>query len=341
MKKIFNNKMTQFITATSLLVGVVIAGFPLAAHAESGSISLVSSSNSVTVGTTFDVTVNASTDAAVSTVQSKISYNASAVSLQGIDYTGSPFVNSLPDSSSGNGSIFISRFTVPPFPTGNVMVAKLTFKALSDTGNAGITSDKNASGLYSGSTGQNILSSSGNVTVNLVGIPPSGGGGSTGGSNTSGGGTSSGGSSNGGSNTSNGGSTSGGGGSTGGSVPGSDDSGSLNGGAVGTQAPTGSINGTPDANTEVVSKKKGVDGLSIAQYKKQATIGVTAAIFLGGIAYLAFYLSKRNMLPFNHAKASETPGAVIFDGSTHHSEPPKPVEPPSNIIRPNDHDPKV
>ncbi len=318
MKKILNSKITRLFAVTGLLLGLFGAGFPLPVHAETASIALVPNSTSVTVGTTFEVTVNATSDSPVSTVQSKITYNATAVSMQSIDYAGSPFTTSLPDSATNNGSIFISRFTVPPFPTNNIFIAKITFKALKDTGDAGLASDKNASGLYSGNTSQNILTSSGSATVNLVGIPL----------------------------TNNGGGGSGGGTSNPKTAPTTTTPSTI---TPSTTTPTttntnpvtypaGSITGTPDENTAVIAKKKGVDGLSIAQYRKQATIGVTVAIFLGGVAYLGFYLNKRNMLPFRRSGIVETPGSVVFDGSTHHRPSPHaPVEPPSNIIKPTEH----
>lgn len=153
-----------------ILVSVVLARIVYSAYAATGSLTLTSNANTVAQGNGFTLTLTANTDAAITIAQAKVTFDPSQVSYQGVDYSGSPFVNDSPEAGSGNGYVVVSRFkTGQPYPSGSNVVAKLSFKALADSGNASISVTKNGSALFAAADASDILSSVNTATISLQG----------------------------------------------------------------------------------------------------------------------------------------------------------------------------
>ena len=336
-------KFPKMLALSAVMLSFLLVHYLTLVSAATGTIALSSNASSVVINNQFVVTVTANTDEGVSVAEAKVVYNKAAVSVVGVDYAGSPFDNRTPAANpSGDGFVYLSSFTAAATPpSGSNLIGKITFKAIKDVGDAGISTVKADSGLYN--TGGNILTSAGSVAVALKPVPTtpptnnptsppaSGGGAST---------------------------TSGSSGMSGGSLPAtvsdgniSSDTGSretasdtpgLEDGSVGTQPPEGSISEPLMGDNEIITKKSGVDGLSIEQYRKQATIGITAAILLGGAGYVFFFLRKKNSF-LHHKPSVAGANAVVFDGNKHSGPSQPPVTPsqpttPSNIITPQHKD---
>lgn len=304
------------VAASALLVTQLSPAF-----ADTGNITMSSSAPSVVFGNTFTVTINATTDAPIMVAQAKVLYNPAVVSLQGApDFSGSPLTNSTPDEGGGSGTYLISRFKAgTPYPSGNMVLAKLTFKSIKDTGDAGISVSKSGSVLYMYNPGGNpvdILGTTGSVSVSMQPVPvtPTGGGSGGGGSTpaTNGGGSSA--------------APSGGesGGSAAPSGGGSSPDPSFDGLQVGTQG--GSVTDPPVVEDEAQS---GVNGLSIERYRRHATIGIGLAALLGGAGYIIYALQKRGSLSFltRSSSGTHTPAnnAVVYDSTKQHSSTPTPA----------------
>ncbi len=322
------HKLPKILIIVGVLLSVLLTHFLSFASAETGTIALSSSASSVTVGNTFVVTVTANTDAAVTIAQSRLTYNPGAVVVENVDYAGSPFNNDTPDASSGSGYVLMSRYKgAPPFPNGSSLVAKITFRAIKDSGDAGISTVKADSALYSASTATDILSSTGGVSVALKAVPtapPTENPTSPDPKDTTPGATTP------------APTNTGDGGGDGTTTTPADGTTTLPDGTVGTQP--GSISDPLEGPTEVIAKKSGVDGLSITKYRS-ATIGVTVAILIGAAAYGFFFLKKRGTFA-HHVPSPESANAVVFNGQEHIAPAASPIKPttPSNIITPQNKD---
>jgi hypothetical protein len=114
----------------------------------------------------------------VNAVEADISYPTALVSFVSISYTGTAFGYNV-QSSGGSGAVNIATglncsTTCPAAPTGDQLVATITFKALTSSGAAALAFTTGTS-LVSASTNQNLLSSlaaTGGATVNVDATAP-------------------------------------------------------------------------------------------------------------------------------------------------------------------------
>lgn len=169
-KKLTLTKRKKIVIGLLVLLSAVLSVVLYSISAASGQLRLASSANSVVQGKTFTVDVNVSSDAPINVGHSKVTYNASALSLQGINYSGTPFTTDSPEAANGSGFVTVSRYKLgEPYPSGNFKLATLTFKANS-TGNTAINISQAESYLYD-SQAANALTSVSGVTVSLTKPP--------------------------------------------------------------------------------------------------------------------------------------------------------------------------
>ncbi len=161
----------QKIVALLAIIAFAVVGTVIALRifaASPAQLSLSSSAPSVNSGDTFTVTVSANTSEPITIAQAHLTFDPTKVSYVSTDYTGSPLVSDTPDITSGSGFVMLSRFTTPPYPTGNVLVARVTFRALATSGVMPITLDQSKSSLYSESDASNILASVSGTSVSIT-----------------------------------------------------------------------------------------------------------------------------------------------------------------------------
>jgi cytoskeletal protein RodZ len=100
----------------------------------------------------------------VNALQVNLSYPQEKLSFIKVDGSGSAFTLDA-QSSGGNGTVKIARGNIKPI-SGRLLVAKVQFKALDDSGNATVTFDK-SSVLISSTTNKNILGKTDGATYTL------------------------------------------------------------------------------------------------------------------------------------------------------------------------------
>ena len=161
-------KLSPVKLASIVLVSSLMAWIVYAASAATGSITAASDKTSVTQNDTFTVTVTETSDTQVSVVNAKVTFDPSKVTMQSIDYTGSPFTTNGPESAVGSGFVTVNRFLLDgQFPTGSNVVAKIVFKATASSGSAAIGVDKASSMLVSYNNPADILSTVTGTSVSL------------------------------------------------------------------------------------------------------------------------------------------------------------------------------
>lgn len=173
-------KLVKRIVAASggvVFLAAAIFAYATPVSAESGTLSLSPNKTSVVQGNTFAVSLRANTDAPITIAQARIVFNASAVSFQSISYDGSPLGSDVPGYGLSSGSFDVARFKFPDsldnpnYPSGDIFIATLTFKALGNSGYAGLSVDQSSSALYGANSGGNILTSVSSSDVALQPIP--------------------------------------------------------------------------------------------------------------------------------------------------------------------------
>lgn len=100
--------------------------------------------------------------------QARVTYDQTKLSFRSISYSGSPLTTDTPDTRGGNGYYLVSRFkTGQPYPSGNFVLARITFEALEDSGSASLGIATGTSLVFDEATSSNILGSLTGVSVNL------------------------------------------------------------------------------------------------------------------------------------------------------------------------------
>lgn len=125
------------------------------------SLDLTATPAQVSNGGTVTVALNINTGTILTDgTQTVLTYDPTKLTYVGIAYDGSPLTSSAPDFSATNGRISLTRYTsTPPGPSGNILVANITFTALSSTGSTTVTIDKASSYVSDHSRdGANVLS---------------------------------------------------------------------------------------------------------------------------------------------------------------------------------------
>lgn len=169
MKKHKKLSIKTIIAALSVLVLL----YPATVHAAPVSLSLSSTASSVQKDAQFAVTVNVGTTGSVIDALARVTYDSSKLSVVGVaDYTSSPLLTDGPSGGSGNGYYTVDR-TVSPgsttYPTGSFTIARLTFRALGDSGTTTVgisASDSSVGDANDPANAHAPLSASG-VTINL------------------------------------------------------------------------------------------------------------------------------------------------------------------------------
>lgn len=148
--------------------------------AGSASLDIASSSKTAQQSDLFTLSVTAKAGTSrISTARAYITFNKSLVQYSSIDYTGSPLNTGIAgDPVVGDGSIQFDRYNLDNPPSGDVLVAKVTFKAVA-TGSAAFAVDTAQSLVteyVSGQAPQNILNDATGTSVTITAAPTTGGG---------------------------------------------------------------------------------------------------------------------------------------------------------------------
>lgn len=131
-----------------------------------------------TVQTGSNVTITITTNAGTSQVltdQLRVTFDSSKLQYVSVDYTGSPLDTDAPDAGIGTNYFQISRYTLNPKPTGNFILAKLTFKALATTGTTSLAYDATNSSVYvqEDNGAANALATVTGTSLTFDGVAPS------------------------------------------------------------------------------------------------------------------------------------------------------------------------
>lgn len=179
MSKTKKNKknLNLFVGAIIVFVSAILAQVLFSAFAASGTLNLSSNKSSIVQGESVAITLRASVDSEASIAQARVTFNASQLQFQSVSYSGSPFGSDTPDAQTGSGFVQVSRFTPPPFPSGNIYIATINFTALQSSGSASLSIDTGSSAIYAASDASNILTGTSGTVVALQssggGTPPS------------------------------------------------------------------------------------------------------------------------------------------------------------------------
>lgn len=164
-----------------IVISAVLTQILFSAFAASNNLTLSASKQTLSAGESTTVTLNAATDREITIAQAQVTYDTSQLQLTNVNYANSPLNTDSPDASSGNGVRTISRYKAgPPYPTGSIFIAQLTFKALVNTGSSNISINQGNSALFSAEDASNILASVSGANINF-GSTSTGGGSSGGG----------------------------------------------------------------------------------------------------------------------------------------------------------------
>lgn len=163
------NSVNLLGVAVIVIIAAVLTQVLFSAFAATGTLSLAANKQSVKQGEEVAVTVRANADAEASVVQARVTFDPAQLQYVTVSYNGSPFDTQSPDFAVGSGFVQVSRFKFPPppYPSGDIYVATITFRALQSSGTAGINIDQGSSVIYAASDASNILSSVTGTSVAL------------------------------------------------------------------------------------------------------------------------------------------------------------------------------
>lgn len=150
--------------ATWLVAGIFAAG---------PRVTLSSSESSVKKNQSFDVTVGIDAGTTELTIgQVYVTYDPSQVSFVSTDYSSSSFNTASPENDSGSGFVKMSRYQFPPpYPSGDMVVGKIRFTSLVDSGDIVIgvdTSSDNTTFLGSAENGSDVTSGADTLTISAI-----------------------------------------------------------------------------------------------------------------------------------------------------------------------------
>lgn len=171
------NSGSRLISTLGFLV--VVMAWPSASQAANGvNLSITPASAAATQANNFTVTLQVNTGGVpITLVQACVAYDKTMLSFVSIDNAGSVLNNETPADPStdcASTDLQIGRYkTGSPYPSGIVVVAKITFKALKSNGIATISIPGAKSIVFDDSaSGINILSSTTKSDITLLAIPP-------------------------------------------------------------------------------------------------------------------------------------------------------------------------
>lgn len=140
MKKTTNNSKNNKLKLIVLIVFALIGTFVLTRiFAEGTNVRLTSASSTVEKGKTFSVTIRANTGSTGVTVgQAHLVFNPAQLEYVSVNTDNSSFSNVSPENKSGSGFVKVSRFSLPPFPSGDLILGTVNFKMLAESGSVNI-----------------------------------------------------------------------------------------------------------------------------------------------------------------------------------------------------------
>ena len=158
----------QFVSVVFLLIGVIGLA-PVAVFAAPNS--MTASGPAIVSSDAQSITVSIDSDLGsvpVPVVDAYVTFDPTKLEYIGINYAGSPFTADTIDAASGSNYVKISRYaTVQPYPTGNALLAKITFRPKVNSGSTQIGFDKPQSGLFI-ETGDDVLVSTVSFTITFT-----------------------------------------------------------------------------------------------------------------------------------------------------------------------------
>ena len=137
-------KSTKFRTVALVLIIGIIGTVVLARiFAAGASANLSANVTSVEKNQTFEVTAKVSSDGTKLTIgQVYLTYDPSKVAYVSTDFSSSSFNTTSPENGTGSGFVRLSRYQFPPpYPSGELIVGKVMFRALVDSGTIDIGID--------------------------------------------------------------------------------------------------------------------------------------------------------------------------------------------------------
>ncbi len=123
-----------------VLVSTFMAWIVYGASAATGGLTLSTDKTTVNQGSEVNVAVSAfSANDPITTALVALNFDSSKLEFVQIDYTGSPLTLQPEGLVVANGRVTFSRFQAEPQPSGNVFIAKITFKAKVASGSTSIS----------------------------------------------------------------------------------------------------------------------------------------------------------------------------------------------------------
>ncbi|MCA9343088.1 hypothetical protein KC950_03710 [Candidatus Saccharibacteria bacterium] len=156
--------------AVIVVIAAVLTQVLFSAFAAACTLRLSPNKTSVQQGEEFTVTLSASSDTIISIAEARITYDPAQVQMLRVSRSGSPLSTNSPGTSNGNGFVQTGGFVSPPatsYPSGDVYISTISFKALQPNGTASINIDQGASKVYSAVDASNILSGVSGTSINL------------------------------------------------------------------------------------------------------------------------------------------------------------------------------
>lgn len=150
----------------SLAVGLLLPAEVLAATA---SASLTANKSAAVQGNNFTVALRVNVDAGISIANVRVSYDPSLVQYISTSYSGASLTTDTPEAGTGSNYVQVSRYQLTqPFPSGDMLVGTLTFRARSNTGTAAINVDQSNSSVYVAGSQPEKISISSVTPANVV-----------------------------------------------------------------------------------------------------------------------------------------------------------------------------
>jgi hypothetical protein len=126
-----------------------------------------SNKTSVEKDQTFIVTVGTDSGTEpISIGHARLTFDPTKVQYVSSDYANTSFTDNSPESTEGNGYVQLSRYTTQR-PAGNLIIGRVTFKALASSGDLTINIDRQNSNVFSATDASDILAAVNGVTVSV------------------------------------------------------------------------------------------------------------------------------------------------------------------------------
>lgn len=165
------------LTTPNSLTSVIGVAIPIGSQQATdvpAQVVLSVSPSSVRKDQTFDVAVAIDSHSnPVVAASVRLTFDSAKINYVSTAYDGvSSFASTGPEEGNGSDYVTLSRYSFgdKELPTNNIVLGKVTFKAVADSANVSITTDLTKSYVGSGTTAENVLNESNSVT--LIIAPP-------------------------------------------------------------------------------------------------------------------------------------------------------------------------